>query len=378
MKITKISVWIVLGILLALPTLAAVFDSPNLITKDQIINDDVYIASNNVDVEGLINGDLTVAAGTVTLNGKVNGDVVVTGGKLIINGEVTDDVRAAGGEIDINGKINDDLIAAGGEVTIGKDAIILGSASIFSGSVDAHGKVGEDLDIVSYSRGDVNIGGETDGNMNVKASNIHLLNSAKINGQFNYTSNNEAMIDQGAEIKGGSHYTIIGNTSFGRETISFIIYWFLASLITGIILILIFPEWLDAVGVSIKKNPLKSMGIGAISFVIVSLLVIFFFVTIIGIPIALLFLLFFVIALYLTKIFTSIWIGSLAFYRRRKKLGRGELILRFTGGLIILTILFALPYLGYLARFLSLILGFGGIITYYYFTKDLLKRRKEV
>lgn len=46
-----------------------------VVAKSEVIQDDLYVAGNDVQIDGTVNGDLLVAARTVTINGDVRGNI---------------------------------------------------------------------------------------------------------------------------------------------------------------------------------------------------------------------------------------------------------------------------------------------------------------
>ncbi|MCZ7396923.1 MAG: hypothetical protein O8C59_00170 [Candidatus Methanoperedens sp.] len=64
-----------------------------VITKDEVINDDIYFAGSSVIVEGTINGDLVAAGGEIKVTGTINGGIIAAGGSILVNGNVTGDMR---------------------------------------------------------------------------------------------------------------------------------------------------------------------------------------------------------------------------------------------------------------------------------------------
>jgi cytoskeletal protein CcmA (bactofilin family) len=86
-----------------------------VIGADEVIEDDLYVAANEVIVEGTIGGDLVAVGNSVTVNGTVEGDLIAAGQSVEVAGQVDDDVRIAGQALLLSegAFIEDDLIAAG-------------------------------------------------------------------------------------------------------------------------------------------------------------------------------------------------------------------------------------------------------------------------
>jgi hypothetical protein len=62
-------------------------------------------------------------------------DVVVIGGSLEVLGEIDGDAVAVGGSIEVRGEIDGDVTAVGGSVSLGPDAVIDGDVAAIGGSV---------------------------------------------------------------------------------------------------------------------------------------------------------------------------------------------------------------------------------------------------
>src|SRR5687768_4284776 len=57
-----------------------------VIGRDEVIDDDLYVAANTVTIDGTVKGDLVAFASQITINGTVMGDVLAAGQGVIING----------------------------------------------------------------------------------------------------------------------------------------------------------------------------------------------------------------------------------------------------------------------------------------------------
>ncbi len=94
-------------------------DDRIVIGKDEVINDDLYLAGSDIIIDGTVNGDLMAAGNTV-----------------VVNGSVTGDLWAAGRTVTVNGQVGDDLFAAAAAVTLGPDASIADDVFSSAASVE--------------------------------------------------------------------------------------------------------------------------------------------------------------------------------------------------------------------------------------------------
>lgn len=97
-----------------------------VIGKDEVIDDDLYLAGDEIIVEGTVNGDL-MAAGTI----------------VVINGTVTGDLWAAAREVTINGQVGDDLFTAAAAITLGPAAQI--ADDVFSAAASVETQSGSSI-----------------------------------------------------------------------------------------------------------------------------------------------------------------------------------------------------------------------------------------
>src|SRR5205085_8909779 len=69
------------------------------VSRNQIINDDLYAFGGTVTIQGRVNGDVVAMGGTVTVNGPASGDLLVAGGTVSVAGRVGRSGRVAGGPV---------------------------------------------------------------------------------------------------------------------------------------------------------------------------------------------------------------------------------------------------------------------------------------
>jgi len=118
-----------------------------VISKDEVINDDLFVGGNTVIVDGTINGDLIAGGQTVIINGKVTGNVIAAGSSVTVNGEVGYDVIAVGAAVTIgpDAKIKYNAYTAGASVESQAGSLIGGSLLIGTGQGLVSGQITNDL-----------------------------------------------------------------------------------------------------------------------------------------------------------------------------------------------------------------------------------------
>jgi cytoskeletal protein CcmA (bactofilin family) len=327
------------------------------IASGEVIDGDLYVGGETIIIDGTINGDLIAGGRTITVNGTVNGSIMAAGGTVNINGEVTHAVRVIGGTLNIIGTIGRDLLVAG-------DEFIMASTA----------EIGSDL---LLGAGTARIDGLINGDINSAVDSLTIASTASIQGKLTYISKNEANIQSGAQIRGtithklpdvkerlvtGTHR--LPNVGEKLVTIGLWgkVLGFLMTLVLGIIIVLLAPRRVKAVTESIRNRPWASLGWGAVILVATPIAALIVCITIIGLPLGLIALVFYTIAIYLTQLFVGLLIGQLIIGASRGVETRAALVGALALGLAILSLLRLIPYLGFVIGLATILFGLGAIL----------------
>lgn len=275
-------------LLLPLPGGLDVFDtSIFLIEEDMAQDEDSYVLSQNAVVEGLVDGDLVVASNRVEVSGRVAGDVIVASdGTVTISGDVEGSVRGFARKVVVGpqGNVRDDLAVAAIttriEGSVGRDVIV------FGGKVELTGSIGRDM----HGRFIV---GEFDGvigrNTDVATSRLEVGPATSVGGSLLYRSNREADAHPDAVVE-GKFARLSPRPSFFID-----IWWtlatilgFFAFLFTGIVVMWLWRGTSAAAAGSILHHPWRTLGFGAAALVAVPIVVWLLVRSFVGVPIAIL------------------------------------------------------------------------------------------
>ena len=331
--------------------------------KRGAIGEDVYVAGGRVDLKGDIEGDAIVAGGHLKIGEEIRGDATLAGGIVTLTGHVSDDVRVVGGDIDIDAVIRDDLVAIGGNVIIQQNSRVEGKAWIAAGDVDVLGEIGQDLEIVG---GTVTLGGRVGGDAKIGAGRLEILPTARIEGDLSYTSGEEAVISEGAVIGGSTTRDLSGDefedTWYEKGGgLGATLLWVIGLTVTGMVLLLAFPNLLEEVIAQLQATPWKSLGLGFVTLVVTPVLAVFCMILVIGAPLGLVLIAAYLIALLIAYLTTAIWLGNLGLDLIGRKSPEtwpwrtGALL----AALLALTLIGVVPLIGGLILFLAVIGGLG-------------------
>ena len=328
------------------------------VANEEVIDSDLYVAGGTIIIDGTINGDLIAAGKTIRVNGPVNGSIIAAGGTVNINGEVTHAVRVLGETLNISGTIGRDLLVAGSEVSLASTA-----------------KIGSDL---LLGAGTALIDGLIQGDINGGVESLTIASTATIQGKLTYISEDEANIQSGAQIRGTITHQLpdvkerlaVGThrlPNVGERLVTGIGLWgkvigFLMTLVLGIIIVLLAPKRVKAVTESIRTRPWASLGWGAIILIFTPIAALIVCITIIGLPLGLIVLALYTIAIYLTQLFAGLLVGQLIIGTFRGVETRAALIGALALGLAILSLLRLIPYLNFFIGLATVLFGLGAIL----------------
>jgi cytoskeletal protein CcmA (bactofilin family) len=334
-----------------------------IINSDEVVNDDLYLTANTILVDGTINGDLTTFGRSVSIKGVVKGGVLAAGETVKIGGEVSRAVRAAGRNLIVDGNFDGDVLLAGDKIHINDQTQITGSL-VFAGrniSVDGSVKDG----IKGYGQ-EVIIDSQIKGDVELEVEELVVLPRTRIDGDLIYGSDQDADIQSGAQISG----MITRNPpSPDRERlpswrsistgIGFVAFFM--SLLTGLIIVLLAPKWLESTTDYIIAKPGPSVGWGAVILFATPVAALIAFIIVIGIPVSLITLALYAIAIYISQIPVCLLIGRWIISRFRSVEGKAIMFGALALGLFIYRILRMIPFLGGLIVLAAILFGLGAM-----------------
>jgi len=353
---------VLLTFLVSAPALAADLRSGDAITiaGGEVIDDDLYIAGSNITIDGTVNGDLWAIGSTITVNGEVKGSMVAAAQTINVNGNVSHAVRLAGETINISGNVSGDVIAFSSEVNISSKAKIGGDFLFGVGNVRIDGIISRN---VKGGGGEVTVSNGVGGDVELDVDNLTLAPTADIQGNLIYTSENEADIQSGAKVGGITTHNVpevkkpAPFSGIGGKLIGL-----LMALVTGLIIILIAPGRSASAAASIRNRPWASLGWGAVILFATPIAAILVCFTFIGIPVGLIALVLYAIAIYISQVFVGLFLGRLIIGRFRETDSKAIMVGALAAGLAILMLLQLIPYLGFWIGLAVVLFGLGAVV----------------
>jgi cytoskeletal protein CcmA (bactofilin family) len=327
------------------------------------VDGDLFASGEVIIIEGTVNGDVFAAGQTVLVKGTINGDLYAVTETLEITGVIRDDVlfmaRAANF---ISGKISGSIISLAETVIIDSESRVGGSVLFALKTLVTNGNVGGSI---TGSAESITINSGVSQNMRVNTNNLRFGSGANVTGDIFYHSPNNAVIEKDARLHGELDHKVqdLGNpaTGFLKLVKAFIIWSYLSSLITGLVILLIFKRPVQIVATQLKENLGPSLGWGVLLLLIALPMIGLLLVTIIGIPLALLLTVGFGVSLYVGKVAVGLAIGNWLLSKLATSKQTPNLYAAFVVGLSAYYLLKIMPVINVLAVMAVMALGVGSI-----------------
>jgi hypothetical protein len=333
------------------------------------IGDDYFAAGASVVLQDLVPGDALLAGGSIESNASIGGDASIVGGQVSVRATVGDDLYVAGGTVEVDALVNGNARIAGGRAVVAPETRVDGAAAIAGGTVDVRGRFGRYLTVAG---GEVTLGGEIDGDVNIYARELRVLPGTRIGGRLVYRT--AAPVDLPADLRVGGG-VFAGDGTAGAEegtppawdagSAARGIGWaWLAGLFgVGLLLVLAFAGFSARTTRALTGRAWFGMGIGFLVLVSVPAAAVALVFTLIGIPLALIMMFAYLAMLVGAYVVGALYLGDLLLARTRPdaavtpawRLGALLVVL------LALALVSALPLVGGLARFAVLLLGLGGL-----------------
>ena len=324
----------------------------------------------DVSLTDEVAGDAFLAGGRVTTAAEVKGDLVAAGGEVSIGGGVGDDLYAAGGQVQVDAIVTGNARVAGGDVTVGPATVIAGALSATGGRLRFEGNVHQYL---RASGGSVFIDGVVQGDAEVDAEEITIGPNTRITGRLVARSPRQPEIPEGAQILGGLEYSqaevghVINADDTGTGSVehgigSFL--WMLGVFVAGALFMVAFPAYSTRAAKWIGQEPLRSLGLGFVILVSLPVLTVLLLFTIVGIPLALIVFMLYLLLLFLGWVTAAMFVGQklLGFVRSDAPETTARRLVALLAAVLALWLVGFVPVLGFWVKFAALLLGIGALV----------------
>ncbi|QQS23254.1 hypothetical protein IPM19_01665 [bacterium] len=340
-------------------------DSGNVTLSQGDTHHNAYVAGASVFVNSAVTGDLYAAGGTITVENTIEQDAVVAGGTVILNSSVGGDVRVAGGTLTINGPVAGDLIVAGGVVTVTEKATVGGDLIVAGGQITLDGSVAGKAMI---NGGAVIVNSAITGPLRVTASESLMFGAkANVAQKISHKGIKEATVNEAATVgeieftQMKSHNNKAGAAIAAIFTIGFVVK-LLAAILAGLLLMKLLPLSSRRAVAKISDNPWANLGIGVLVLFVGPVAVIFTLITFVGMYLAIIAFLVWLLALVLASLSSGVFVGSWIVQKLTKKTEMAFDWQALAIGVVALAVIKFIPIIGWLFVFVVLLMAFGAMM----------------
>jgi len=327
------------------------------VAANETVDDTLLASGNIVRVEGVVNGDVLAFAGTVEVRGTVKGDLVSFAKITEVSGTVEGNIFDFSNSLDLEGQLGHSLYGLMQSLRVNDRGRIGEGMVVGAGDVTLEGAVNRSVTVYA---GNADVSGSVGRELTMAGDNLTLTNTARIGGNLS------ARVHQLKNVHIASGATIVGTrdiqvrvrqSRFARPKFYFYqAVWLAAAMLVGWLSLVLFPGFFQASTHAVGEG-WRSLALGFAVLVGVPVAIILTAITLVGLPASLMLLMFYLVAIYLAKIWVGAFLGQILL----KPAGatKGDWMMGLLVGLLILTIVRFVPYLGGLIHFGVVCLGLG-------------------
>ncbi|MBI3911980.1 MAG: polymer-forming cytoskeletal protein [Armatimonadetes bacterium] len=300
-------------------------------------------------------GDVLAAAGRLEVHAPVRGSMVAIGGEVRSGARIGNDLVTAGGTINVDAPVGSTLAAAGGRISVAPAATIGGDAYLAGGEVRLQGRVNGDL---RAGAGRFELAAPVRGDMEVHAGEVVLRPGAVVQGNLTVYAPRPAQIDAGAVVRGRTTYVPTAPTPQAR-VFGWVVH-LLMLLATGFLILALSRQWPTSVAETLQQQAAMTALLGLAVLVLAPLAAILLIVTVVGLPMALIVIGFYLAALYVAPIFAVFGLARWALARWQG--APPALWLAMLLGVVAYAVATEIPVVGWLMWLAALLAGLGALV----------------
>ncbi len=326
------------------------------VRANETVEDTLLASGNIVRVDGVVDGDLLVFGGTVEVRGTVKGDLVSFAKRIVVSGTVEGNIFDCSNSLDLDGQLGHSLYGVMQSLRVNDRGRVGEGVLVGGGDITLEGEVNRSVNIYA---GNADVSGRVGRELAMAGDNLTVTNTARIGGNLSARVRHPANVHiaDGATITGSREIRVRGGGRFTRPTFYFFsAIWLAASILVGWLILILFPGFFQASAAAVGSG-WRSLVLGIAVLAGVPLAMILLAVTLVGLPASIILLMAYLVAIYLAKIWVGAFLGQMLLKPVRAT--RSDWLLGLLLGMLILTVVGYIPYLGVLLRLGMDCLGLG-------------------
>jgi hypothetical protein len=331
------------------------------VASNETIDDTLVVFADSVNVSGTITGDLIVFARQVNIRGTVQGNVIGFGQRVDVTGKVGGDIFGFGQSVQAAGPVGRSFWGFGQTVTVGTGGRMEQDATLFGANLNVDGDIGRDLTAFA---GSLDVGSKIGRDLRFRGGQllVHAPSMIGRNLDARTKSEKDVQMDPGVTVEGKKMVELVKPQPSQYRTLGFYVRQLLrigAAFLMGLLLFWLVPG-AGRTSLSSARVLLTSGGIGFLAAVAMPVAALILAVTLIGLPIALVTFMFWLLGLYLAKIVIARCIGGAILGTSGD--GMASTALALLIGLVVVIAAVNLPFIGGILNFLLILIGLGALV----------------
>ena len=341
-----------------------------VIQADEVIKGPLFKAADSIYLQSQVDGDVFLFAGEAVVDATISGDLIIVAGQADVKGEISNDVRIVAGQTNFDAQVGGNVSLAGAQVTLKPNSIINNSLVIAAGLIDYTGKA---LNNAWFNAARIRFNGQAAKDVFINAGAVDIYSDTVINGNLKITYGEKPVISNRALISGDlieeKTLPAEGRPSFKdfkpqpfssvKKITAFMVIQKLVGLtvnvLIGWLLITLLPGLAQKLVKISRRQSGSAIGWGFLTLLLTPIIGLIFTISLIGTPLGVLTFLYYALSLYLAQLVSGLIIGNhLLKDNKFKKPCQGLLL-----GIVILSILKLIPFLGWIAYFILILFGLG-------------------
>ncbi len=318
-----------------------------------------------INAIGDVAGDVFSWGQSSTVTGRVLHNAFLAGQIAGLDGGfVGGDLFLFAASASVDGEVRHDVYAFTSQLRIPRDAVVHGNLLAFVGSLRIEGRVRGKL---LGSAGIVVLDGQIGGG-EIEAGTLRLGPNARVHGDLVYTCDNEPVVDPAAVIEGELRRKEAAAETApavgGRHATWWKLGWkawiYVGNLIVGLFCLLLGGAAARAPAAELTRQPASGLGLGFVVTVVTPVACLLALLLVVTLPLGVIGLVVFLLLAFLGRLAAAQFIGAWLL-RRTLRRARPSEYLSLALGLLVLMLLAEIPYVGFLARLVAVLLGVGGV-----------------
>ena len=345
------------------------------VAKTETINSALVANGSTINIEGNIDGDLYCFGSQVVISGRINGDVFCAAQSINISGRVNGSIRLLANDINVSGQSFGSATIFSSNFILTDKAVIGNDLSVVSTKSKINGTIARDL--VIYTS-ELSLNGYVGRNVSGRINQITIGSNADLRGNINYSGQNDPIRMSGSKVSGSIVRTpIMSTASYGSGVVPAILTFllFMASLlIVSLATVWSFPKFYQNTNKQIESGIVRTSLFGLANLFLVPTVILVLLVTIIGVPLAGLIAVAWILSLILCGPVFAYYVGSKVISKGKNS--KNQTLVMLIGSLIVLS-LYAIPVVNMIVGAVVAIVGSGAILAHFKYSNYAPKTAKN-